>query len=449
MIDAIFSQFVEATPVTVMVRGIMERIFEPSALDELFEAHAVKQYTRELLFSNVVSLMSLVVSGIHPSVSAAYKALEKTMGVSRPALYGKLNGMELGISQALVRYSVEHLQPVVTELGARSEELLSGYDLRISDGNHLGATEHRLKVLQNNLSRPLPGQSIAVLDPQQMLVVDVFLNEDGHAQERSLLPSVLETVKAKQVWIADRNFCTRQFLSGIAQRQSYFIIREHKSIPYQELSPLNEIGETETGRVFEQEIQINYDDASLSLRRVVIQLHQPTRHGDTEVALLTHLPSSVADATTIAKLYLQRWSIEGMFQVITDTFNCELNTLGYPKAALFVFCLAIVAFNILSTVKAALKSVHGVGKIEAGLSDYYLVEEVQGTFRGMAIALPASLWLPYLQMSTIEFAQTLKQWAALVNLKRFSSSTRGQKKPKPKPIYDPKHPHVSTNRLLL
>jgi hypothetical protein len=305
MIDAIFSQFVEATPVTVMVREIMERIFEPSALDELFETHAVKQYTRELLFSNVVSLMSLVVSGIHPSVSAAYKALEKTMGVSRPALYGKLNGMELGISQALVRYSVEHLQPVMTELG----------------------------------------------------------------------------------------------------------IREHKSIPYQEFSPLNEIGETETGQVFEQEIQISYDDASLSLHRVVIQLHQPTRHGDTEVALLTHLPSSVADATTIAKLYLQRWSIEGMFQVITDTFNCELNTLGYPKAALFVFCLAIVAFNILSTVKAALKSIHGVGKIEAGLSDYYLVEEVQGTFRGMAIALPASFWLPFAQMSVAEFALTLKQWA--------------------------------------
>lgn len=448
MINAIFSQFVEETPVTVMVRGIMERIFQPSTLDELFERYAVKQYTRELLFSQIVSLMSLVVSGIHPSVSAAYKALEKTIGVSRPALYGKLNGMELGISQALVRYSIEHLQPIMTELDSGNPELLSGYDVRISDGNHLGATEHRLKVLQNNLSRPLPGQSIAVLDPQQMLVVDIFLNEDGHAQERSLLSSILETVKAKQVWIADRNFCTRQFLMGIASRESCFIIREHKSIPYEKLSPLTETGETETGKVFQQKVQINYDDVSLSLRRVVIQLNQPTRHGDTEVALLTHLPTSAADATTVAKLYLQRWNIEGMFQVITDTFNCELNTLGYPKAALFVFCLAIVAFNILSTVKAALKSVHGVGKIEAGLSDYYLVEEVQSTYRGMAIALPAPFWLSYLQMSNSEFAQTLKQWAALVNLKRFSSSPRGKKKPKPKPIYDPKHPHVSTFRLL-
>jgi hypothetical protein len=262
------------------------------------------------------------------------------------------------------------------------------------------------------------------------------------------LSSILETVKAKQVWIADRNFCTRQFLLGIAQRESCFVIREHKSIPCQELSPLIEIGETETGRVLEQEVQISYNDANLILRRVVVQLHQPTRHGDPEVALLAHLPTSVAGATTIARLYLSRWSVEGMFQVITDTFNCELNTLGYPKAALFVFCTAIVAFNILSTVKAALKSVHGVGKIEAGLSDYYLVEEVQGTYRGMASALPNSFWLPDLQMSNKEFAQTLKQWATLVNLKRFSSSPRGKKKTKPKPIYDPKHPHVSTNRLL-
>ena len=177
------------------------------------------------------------------------------------------------------------------------------------------------------------------------------------------------------------------------------------------------------------------------MRRVVIVLHQPTRHGDREVALLTHLPRSVADAETITQLYLERWNIEGMFQVITDTFNCELNTLGYPKAALFVFCMAIVAFNILSTVKAALKSVHGVGKVEAGLSDYYLVEEVQATYRGMAIAIPAPLWSSLVQMNLSEFAQTLKQWASLVHLKQFCSSPRQKKNNKPKPIYDPKHPH--------
>ncbi|MBE9044606.1 hypothetical protein IQ255_09350 [Pleurocapsales cyanobacterium LEGE 10410] len=270
MIDTIFAQFVKASPVTVMVKGIMERIFEPFALDELFESHAAKQYTRELLFSNVVSLMSLVVSGIHPSVSAAYKALEKDLGVSRPALYSKLNGMELGISQALVRYSASNLRPIIAELEVPKVQLLPGYDLRIADGNHLGGTEHRLKVLRNNLARALPGKSIAVLDPQMMLVTDIFLTEDGHAQERSMLPSVLETIEAQQVWIADRNFCTRQFLLGIAQRQSFSIIREHKSLPYQEISSLTEIDADEQDnskgeRIFEQEIQIAKDNTSGTL----------------------------------------------------------------------------------------------------------------------------------------------------------------------------------------
>lgn len=82
--------------------------------------------------------------------SPAYKALEKDLGVSRTALYGKLNGMELGISQALVRYSASNLRAVIAELKVDKAQLLPSYDLLIADGNHLGRTEHRLKVLRNN-----------------------------------------------------------------------------------------------------------------------------------------------------------------------------------------------------------------------------------------------------------------------------------------------------------
>ena len=444
MISEMFEQFVEASPITVMVRAIMERIFSAEKLDALFERTAEKQYTRELLFSTVVGLMSLVVCGIHPSVSAAYKALEKMVGVSRVALYSKLNGLEPGISRALVTYSGEELAPLVKELGASSNALLPGYEIRIADGNHLGATEHRLVVLQDQRAGALPGQSIAVLDPQLMLVRDLFPCEDAHAQERSLCPELLTCVKPGEVWIADRNFCTRLVLFGIHQRQAYFIIREHLNLPWQALEPLQEVGVSQSGTVFEQAIEITDElGSSLKLRRIVVQLRQPTRHGDSEVVILTQLPVEVADALKVATLYLERWSVEGMFQVITDVFHCEIKTLGYPRAALFVFAMAVVAFNILSTVKAALKAVHGAGKIEAGLSDFYLVEEVQGTFRGMMIALPPPLWQPWADLSVTDFADTLKQWADNVNLKRFASSPRGPKKPKTKGTYDPKHPHVS------
>ena len=57
MIDAIFERFVKASPINVMVRAILERIFEPTALDKLFDRTAQKQHTRDLLFSTIGGMM--------------------------------------------------------------------------------------------------------------------------------------------------------------------------------------------------------------------------------------------------------------------------------------------------------------------------------------------------------------------------------------------------------
>jgi Transposase DDE domain len=445
MINAIFDRFVEMTPITVMVRAIMERIFAPAALDQLFEETAEHQYQRELLFSTVVGLMSLVVCGMYPSVSAAYKGFEKVVGVSKVSLYAKVNGMEPKLSQALVRYSSAQLVAIQAEFPASITPILPGYEVRIIDGNHIGATEHRLNVLRAEAAGALPGQTLTVLDPQRSLVVDVFPCEDGHAQERSLFPLVLEQVQPKQVWVADRNFCTNDFLTQIAQSQAYFIIREHQKLAWTEVTALVSAGSNASGALFEQQVRLS---SGLVVRRIVIQLKETTRHGDTEVAVLSNLPLTEVEALTIADLYLKRWDIEKLFQTVTDTFHCELNTLGYPRAALFVFCMALFAFNILSTVRAALKEVHGAAEITENLSDYYVVEDVQATWRGLEIAILPEAWQTFQTMSDVAFAQSLRQWAEQVNLKRFRKSKRGPKKPTNKKKFDPKHPHVATARLL-
>lgn len=445
MISAIFERFVEMTPITVMVRAIMERIFAPAALDQLFEETAEHQYQRALLFSTVVGLMSLVVCGMYPSVSAAYKGFEKVVVVSKVALYAKVNGMEPKLSQALVRYSSAQLVAIQAEFPASLTSILPGYEVRIIDGNHIGATEHRLKVLRSESAGALPGQTLTVLDPQRSLVVDVFPCEDGHAQERSLLPLVLAQVQPKQVWVADRNFCTHDFLSEISQRDAYFVIREHQKLTWTAVTALVSVGSNASGELLEQQVALS---SGRVVRRIVIQLKTATRHGDAEVAVLSNLPLTVVDALTIADLYLKRWDIEKLFQTVTDTFHCELNTLGYPRAALFVFCMALFAFNILSTVRAALKEVHGAAEINENLSDYYVVEDVQATWRGLEVAILPEAWQTLQTMSDVAFAQSLRQWAERVNLTRFRKSKRGPKKPTTKKKFDPKHPHVATARLL-
>jgi hypothetical protein len=110
--------------------------------------------------------------------------------------------------------------------------------------------------------------------------------------------------------------------------------------------------------------------------------------------------------------------------------------------------MALMAFNILSTLKAALKEVHGAEAIDSGLSSYYVVEEVQSNFRGMEIAIEPEEWFYFSAMTVKTFADMLRTWAAKVNLKRFLKSIRGAKKPQKKKPYDPKHLHLSTSRLL-
>ena len=63
----------------------------------------------------------------------------------------------------------------------------------------------------------MPGHALVVLDPRLMLATDVILCEDGHAQERSLLDQIVPMVAPSDLWIADRNFCTTDFLFGIAR----------------------------------------------------------------------------------------------------------------------------------------------------------------------------------------------------------------------------------------
>ncbi len=85
----------------------------------------------------------------------------------------------------------------------------------------------------------------------------------------------------------------------------------------------------------------------------------------------------------------------------------EINTLGYPKAALFAFCVALVAYNVQSTIKAALRSVHGEEKVEQEVSGYYVADEIQMTRRGMMIAIPEDEWVVFHDLSPVELADVL------------------------------------------
>jgi hypothetical protein len=287
IMSKIFERFVTETPVSVMARAAMEHALAPEALDELFMEHADTQYTRELLFSSVVDLMSVVVGRISPSVHAAYQAVAKTLPVSLASVYNKLNGLEPGVTCALVSHTADRLAPVIVSMGGQMPALLPGYRVRILDGNHLAATERRLQVLHRSKAGPLPGHALVVLDPSLMLATHMIPCEDGHAQERSLTPEIIELLEANDVLVADRNFCTSPLLSGVVAQDAFFVIRHHANMTLVSAGRLKKCGRTDTGEVYEHSVTIMKPDGELlEARRIVIRLNKPTRDGDSEMAIL-------------------------------------------------------------------------------------------------------------------------------------------------------------------
>lgn len=449
ILEGVFERFVARTPVSVMARAAMEHALAPEALDALFEAHTDKQYTRELLFSSVVDLMGVVVSKVAPSIHAAYQDVAEALPVSITSVYNKLNRLEPDVTSALVGHTANRLRPVIRAMGGEIPELLPGYRVRIVDGNHLAATSRRLKVLRGSIAGPLPGHALVVLDPSLMLATEIVPCEDGHAQERSLSEKLIELVDANDVWIADRNFCTSFLLSGVASRNAFYVIRHHASMRMASAGTMREIGRTDTGTVYEQPVTILTPDGKpMQARRVVIRLDTPTRDGDAEMAILTNLPIAAAGAIAVANLYRKRWTLETMFQSLTLMLQGELATLGYPRAALFGFSVALATFNVLSTVQAALRAQFGVEKVQDEVSGYYIANEVRATASGMSIAIEPIAWERFQTTTPAALAREMLRWAARVKLAKLKRHPRGVKKPVPKRTRFAKETHVSTAKLL-
>jgi IS4 transposase len=437
----------QRAPACVMLRAMLENVFAAERLDRLFESTAQMQENKTLLFSTVADIMGLVALKIHPSVHAAYQARQEEIGVTIKAVYDKLQRTEPCVSRMIVRDSGSRLREVVDKLQA-GRELLPGYRVKIVDGNHLRRTERRLSELRVLNAAPLPGHCLVVLDPQSKLVIDVFPCEDAHAQERTLLPALLETVMPDDLLIMDRNLCTMHTLLGIQRRRAYFAIREHGgSLRSRLVGKRKKIGHLDTGVVYEQPLQLLDPEGAVlaTLRRVTVELNEPTRDGEREIHVLTNLPQRVT-ALRVAELYRKRWTIETAFQEIAANFAGEIETLGYPRAALFAFCMALVAFNMLSVILHAMRASQGAQDDE--LSIYYVCDEIAHTYRGLDLVLNPSQWTTtYAELSTVQLAQALTRIAAGVVLSRYRKHKRGPKKPPPK-MNKKRRNHISTARVL-
>jgi hypothetical protein len=443
ILDTVLQRFVEKRPIAVMLRTVLENQFAASEFDRIFAATAQRQYERDLAFSTCAQLFSQVVLGPQATVHAAFVRERGQMPATIGAVYAKLKGVEPAVLARLVEETSAGLAGVAGNLTDLRGEPVSGYRLRIIDGNVLGGTDHRPGVVRDTNAAALPGQALVLYEYATGLIRRVLPWEDAHTNERALMKFVASWVEPKDLILADRNFCTGEFLATVAAQRGAFLVRHHAGTSVQVTGEWKACGRCRTGAVSEAAVTLSN---GLRCRAIRISRDKPLKDGGREVTLLTNL-SGRSRAQALATLYLERWTIEEAFRQLTQYLGCEVKTLGYPRAALFAFTLAVMAANALACVRAALASVGGRDRVATEVSSYYLACEVRASFDGLQVAVPEEAWAPLRGLSPAALAEVLKEIAGHVDWQCYQKSPRGPKRPVQR-MKVKRGGHVSTGKLL-
>jgi hypothetical protein len=115
-----------------------------------------------------------------------------------------------------------------------------------------------------------------------------------------------------------------------------------------------------------------------------------------------------------------------------------VRALGYPRAALLAFGLAVVAFNVLAIIETAIATERNLNGTEIEVSTYYAADDVRSDYRGMLITLAVSAWDALDDQSAIALARTLRTHPRRSRPKVREGYARGATVPR----------HVASARVL-
>jgi hypothetical protein len=441
-------RFVQQRPLCVMTRCILGHLMTEE-LDDVFAQCRHRQFQRDIKFSALAVSVADVALNFCANFNQAYKKHRQQLAASVVAYYGKLNRVEPAISEGVVRFAAGKTTELIDALGVKTPAVLPGYRCSVLDGNHLSKTEKHIGELRGLAAAALPGTVVGKFNLEGQCFERAYLLEDAHAQESTVLDRVVDDLQTKELLIADRHFCIVRFLLDVAAKGGFFAIRQHGRLKGELLGKRRKVGRSDTGMVYEQKLRIREGGSGreLIVRRITVVLDTPTRDGDREIHLLANVPRKHANAVELAQLYHDRWDIENAFYVLTMTLRCEVKSIGHPRAALFLFCMAMVAFNARQVLYAALRTAHEAKAVEA-MSELSVALAIDKPMDGLLTAIAQGEWDEVVPSTASGRAAFLCQVSRHVDVDGLRKSVRGPKKPPPPRQRCSPTAHVSTYRLL-
>jgi hypothetical protein len=346
-------------PLAEAVLSLWRWVADPLFLLSVFARHRGLGYEKEISFGVLVQLIAdaLLEHQGSGKKSFARGREQGLLTASVQAVYQKLGRIPLELSEAWLAESMARLRPVYPEAARLpAASALRDLEVIIVDGKAIKRVAKRLKPVRGRKGGVLGGKALVALELRSGVVVAMATHADGETNEAKLVPALLpqvrEQVAGSRLWVADRQFCDLTQPAAFAQGGDQFLVRYHPKTPFcPEAAHPAQRGVDGQGRSWEQDWGW-LGSAHAKQRRFVrrLTLYRP---GEETIILLTDLLDATRfPVNDLFDLYLARWSIERVFQQITEVFHLQTLIGTTPQGTVFQFAFCVLLYNMVQVVRA-------------------------------------------------------------------------------------------------
>jgi hypothetical protein len=362
--DAIDSSAWRRVPLAEAVLTLFRFAVGREDLENLFERLRGRCYTKILAFHVLVQLMHDALLVYHGSgrQSMEHAKEDGRLPVSIQAAFGKLRRVPIRLSEDFLAECTDRLREVFPKAALKEvPKSLRAFRVNVFDGKAIKHVAKRLKPLRGQSGGVLGGRVLVAMDFESGLAVVMRADPDGDANDVKFVPEVLPEVRRRfagpRLWLADRQFADLVQTTYFTQENDHFLVRYNKKLRFHEdASCKPQEGRDALGRKYVEDwgwIGGPKDKRRRRVRRITL-----SRPGEEDIVLLTDLlDAQQYRAVDLLTLYAERWSIERMFQQVTEVFHLETLIGGSPEATVFQFAFCLILYNMIQVVRGSIAAI--------------------------------------------------------------------------------------------
>jgi hypothetical protein len=352
--DGFNLQVTARLPLAEAAYRVLSHVLSDSVLADLYDRHRGRGYEREITFAALVGIVRDALL-VHPSARQAMEKAKEAdeLPAQNCSVYQKLGRLDIGLSMAFVRETAAALELLAAPSPAALPASLGGLDVVVMDGKTIKHVSHRLKATRPFRGRATGGKFLAALSMRGEMIRAIQATADSNTNDVPLVEGLLSQLnrpnQMPMLFVADRQFGGVKVPLDLSANGNHFLIRGQKNVGFEadeSRPPLQ--GIDALGRSYQEQWGWIGAGRRLYARRITLR-----RDGLDDVILVTDLlDEKKFPAVDLLTAYLERWTIERVFQQLTEVYELRQLIGSTPEGTIFQASFCILLYNVLQGIKS-------------------------------------------------------------------------------------------------